>query len=164
MRREPAFSSLDFESPRTSDQKYGDSRQSGMLWSAQFRETPVSTASGSLSVHQARRFVLFRRIGSAQFPPVLVGDQNLSVSIGSTLGRYRQKRSEDPGEGAFPETGNYADFLGLNVSVFRISMIIARSDLKFASNNRHVGTPEENKAFVEGRIAYFGTYSAKQMT
>jgi hypothetical protein len=43
-------------------------------------------------------------------------------------------------------------------------MIIARSDLKFASNNRHVGTPEENKAFVEGRIAYFGTYSAKQMT
>jgi hypothetical protein len=43
-------------------------------------------------------------------------------------------------------------------------MIIARSDLKFASNNRHVGTPEENKAFVEGSIAYFGTYSAKQMT
>jgi hypothetical protein len=52
MRREPAFSSLDFESPRASDQRYGDSRQSGMLWPAQFRHIPVSTASGSLSVHQ----------------------------------------------------------------------------------------------------------------
>jgi hypothetical protein len=45
----------------------------------------------------------------------------------------------------------------------RISMIITRSDLpKFASNNRHAGTPEENKAVVEGSIAYFGTYSVSE--
>ena len=90
-----------------------------------------------------------------------------SESIGIYRLNFRAIQAETergPRGSAFPETGNYADFLGLNVSVFRISMIIARSDLKFASNNRHVGTPEENKAFVEGSIAYFGTYSAKQMT
>lgn len=30
---------------------------------------------------------------------------------------------------------------------------------KFASNNRAAGTPEENKAVVQGSNAYFGTYS-----
>jgi hypothetical protein len=41
----------------------------------------------------------------------------------------------------------------------RISLIITRSDLpKFASNNREAGTPEENKAIVQGSLAYFGTY------
>jgi hypothetical protein len=40
------------------------------------------------------------------------------------------------------------------------SEIITRSDLpKFASNNREAGTPEENKAAMQGSIAYFGTYS-----
>jgi hypothetical protein len=40
------------------------------------------------------------------------------------------------------------------------SEIITRSDLpKFACNNREAGTPEENKAAMQGSIAYFGTYS-----
>ena len=40
---------------------------------------------------------------------------------------------------------------------------IVRSDLpKFASNNRAQGTAEENKAVVEGSIAYFGTYSVNE--
>ena len=30
---------------------------------------------------------------------------------------------------------------------------------KFASGNRNTGTPEENKAVVQGSIAHFGTYS-----
>lgn len=38
--------------------------------------------------------------------------------------------------------------------------LISRSDVsKFASNNRLAGTPEENKAAVQGSISYFGTYS-----
>jgi ABC-type uncharacterized transport system substrate-binding protein len=38
--------------------------------------------------------------------------------------------------------------------------MVVRSDLpKFGSNNRMSGTPEENKAIVQGSIAYFGTYS-----
>lgn len=45
----------------------------------------------------------------------------------------------------------------------RVSVIVTRSDLpKFASNNREAGTPEENKAVVEGSIAYFGTYSVSE--
>jgi hypothetical protein len=38
--------------------------------------------------------------------------------------------------------------------------VVTRSDLpKFAANNRGMGTPEENKAVVQGSIAYFGTIS-----
>jgi hypothetical protein len=41
----------------------------------------------------------------------------------------------------------------------RFSLIITRSDVpNFASNSRDTGTPEENKASVQGSIAYFGTY------
>ena len=41
--------------------------------------------------------------------------------------------------------------------------IATRGDLpKFASNNRAAGTPEENKAVVEGSISYFGTVTADE--
>jgi Lipocalin-like domain len=33
---------------------------------------------------------------------------------------------------------------------------------KFASNNRQEGTPEENKAVVQGTLCYFGTYSVNE--
>jgi Lipocalin-like domain len=42
----------------------------------------------------------------------------------------------------------------------RFVSVTTRPDLpKFASNNRMQGTAEENKAIVQGSIAYFGTYS-----
>jgi hypothetical protein len=42
----------------------------------------------------------------------------------------------------------------------RFVSVGTRADLpKFASNNRMQGTAEENKAIVQGSIAYFGTYS-----
>jgi hypothetical protein len=45
------------------------------------------------------------------------------------------------------------------------ALINSRSDLpKFASNNRNQGTPDENKAVVQGSIAYFGTYSVNELT
>ena len=45
----------------------------------------------------------------------------------------------------------------------RLSVIITRSDLpKFAANNRETGTAEENKAIVQGSIAYFGTYTVSE--
>jgi hypothetical protein len=45
-----------------------------------------------------------------------------------------------------------------------VSVIITRSDLpKFASNNRQSGTPEENKAVVQGSIAYFGTFTVDEV-
>ena len=41
--------------------------------------------------------------------------------------------------------------------------VLMRRDLpKFASNNRNTGTPEENKAVVQGSIAQFGTYSVSE--
>jgi hypothetical protein len=41
--------------------------------------------------------------------------------------------------------------------------IATKGDLpKFASNNRAAGTPEENKAVVQGSISYFGTVTANE--
>jgi hypothetical protein len=40
-------------------------------------------------------------------------------------------------------------------------LLAMRSGLpKFSSNNRNTGTPEENKAVVQGSIGLFGTYTA----
>jgi hypothetical protein len=45
----------------------------------------------------------------------------------------------------------------------RFVTVTTRPDVpKFASNNRMQGTAEENKAMVQGGIAYFGTYSVAQ--
>lgn len=45
----------------------------------------------------------------------------------------------------------------------RVVSVTTRSDLpKFASNNREMGTAEENKAVVQGSIAYFGSYSVNE--
>ena len=45
----------------------------------------------------------------------------------------------------------------------RFSIVVTRSDLpKFASNNREMGTSEENKTIVQGSIAYFGTYTVNE--
>ena len=42
----------------------------------------------------------------------------------------------------------------------RFAIVISRPDLaKFASNNRMQGTPDENKAIVQGSIGFFGSYS-----
>jgi len=42
----------------------------------------------------------------------------------------------------------------------RFIYLLSRGDLpKFESNNRNTGSPEENKAVVQGSIATFGTYS-----
>jgi hypothetical protein len=62
--------------------------------------------------------------------------------------------------------GKAVDFYGPNPTgqvIFdaggHFSFMLARADLpKFASNNRSAGTSEENKAIVQGSIAFFGTY------
>jgi hypothetical protein len=68
------------------------------------------------------------------------------------------------------QNGKKTDFYGPNPQgqqTFeangRVSVIITRSDLpKFASNNRQSGTPEENKAVVQGSFAFFGTYTVDE--
>ena len=66
--------------------------------------------------------------------------------------------------------GNKTDLLGSRPSGMLIytsdghfALVNTRSDLpKIASNNRNQATPEENKAIVQGSIAYFGTYSVDE--
>ena len=66
--------------------------------------------------------------------------------------------------------GKKTDFFGANPQgqlTFepdgRFSVIILRSDIpKFVTNSRDAGSSEENKAVVQGSIAYFGTYSASE--
>lgn len=66
--------------------------------------------------------------------------------------------------------GSKLDIYGLNPKGILIytsdgyfALVNTRSDLpKLASNSRDRGTPEENKAVVQGSIAYFGTYSVNE--
>lgn len=45
----------------------------------------------------------------------------------------------------------------------RFAIVSTRADVpKFASNNRGTGTADENKAVVQGSIAYFGTYAVNE--
>ena len=45
----------------------------------------------------------------------------------------------------------------------RYLLLTARTGMqKFASNNRNGGTPDENRAVVQGSIAHFGTYSVNE--
>jgi len=45
------------------------------------------------------------------------------------------------------------------------SLVITRAEVaKFASNNRATGTDAENKAAVQGGIAYFGSYTVEEST
>jgi len=41
-------------------------------------------------------------------------------------------------------------------------MLMSSGRPKFASNNRNTGTPDENKATVQGSIAFFGTWSVSE--
>jgi hypothetical protein len=41
-------------------------------------------------------------------------------------------------------------------------MLMSSGRPKFASNNRNTGSPEENKATVQGSIAFFGTWSVNE--
>jgi hypothetical protein len=69
----------------------------------------------------------------------------------------------------FPD-GKTADTMGPNargIMIFDASGHMAFINMsatlpKFASNNRTKGTPEENKAIVEGSYAYFGTYTVNE--
>ena len=71
---------------------------------------------------------------------------------------------------ALEQDGKKTDFYGPNPKgqrtydpSGRFSEVITRADLpKFASNNRQAGTPEENKAVVQGSLAFFGTYSVSE--
>jgi len=68
------------------------------------------------------------------------------------------------------QDGNKIDMYGANPqgqAIFapngRFSIMFIRPDVpKFASANREAGTSEENKAAVNGSIAYFGTYSVSE--
>jgi Lipocalin-like domain len=68
------------------------------------------------------------------------------------------------------QDGNKIDMYGANPqgqAIFapngRFSIMFIRSDVpKFASANREEGTPEENKATMQGSLAYFGTYSVSE--
>ena len=84
----------------------------------------------------------------AQTAKDLVGTWNLVSAVAEQEGKKTDTFGPAP-KGVLVFDGNG-----------RYTLVYLRSDLpKFASNNRAMGTPEENKADVQGSIAHFGTYS-----
>jgi hypothetical protein len=65
-----------------------------------------------------------------------------------------------PDGSKIPTFGDNPKGIIIFTSEGRFIYLLSRGDLpKFTSNNRNTGTPEENKAVVQGSIATFGTYS-----
>jgi hypothetical protein len=65
-----------------------------------------------------------------------------------------------PDGSKIPTFGDNPKGIIIFTSEGRFIYLFSRGDLpKFTSNNRNTGTPEENKAVVQGSIATFGTYS-----
>lgn len=65
-----------------------------------------------------------------------------------------------PDGGRIPTFGDTPNGLVVFTSDGHFIYLYSRGDLpKFVSNNRTTGTPEENRAVVQGSIATFGTYS-----
>ena len=98
----------------------------------------------------------------------------LVVSLNSATAQQKSLKEQLVGTWAFvSSTGKLADgspVWGTNPkgqlsfdANGRVSTIIVRSDLaKYASNNRMQTTPAEDKATVQGAIAYFGTYTVNE--
>jgi len=87
-------------------------------------------------------------IAFAQDAKDLVGTWQLVSNVIDQGGKKIDQFGPDPhGVLFFESNGRYA-------------LVIVRDGLpKFASKGRGNGTPEENKAVVQGSFAYFGTYS-----
>jgi len=98
----------------------------------------------------------------------------LALPAGNAVGQQMAKINKAQLVGSWMLASNTATRPGVRtfgpndgVAIFeangRFSLQLVRSDLpKFASNNRDTGTPDENKAIVQGSITYFGTYSVNE--
>lgn len=69
--------------------------------------------------------------------------------------------SQNPGRDTASLEGNQSGTMMFG-SDGRFALIFVRDDMpKFASNSRASGTPDENRAVVQGSIAIFGTYAVE---
>jgi hypothetical protein len=79
------------------------------------------------------------------------------------VGTWEFVSSTSQGEGGANLWGDKPKSLLVFTDNGRYSLTILRSDVpKFASNNRLKGTPEENKAAVQGVTTHFGRYSVNE--
>jgi Lipocalin-like domain len=104
----------------------------------------ITTAAAAVVVVSA----MHPAIADAQAAKELVGTWSLVSETYEQNGKTTQPYGPSPqGIQIFGSDGRFA-------------VIIVNPDLpKFASDNRVAGTAEENKAVVQGSLAYFGTYT-----
>ena len=96
--------------------------------------------------------------------------------VGDAVARQKSPREQLVGAWTFVSAdsvrndGSKAEVFGSNpkgtlifTSDGHFALVQMRADLpKFTGNSRDRGTPEENKAVVQGSIAYFGSYSVNE--
>ena len=107
----------------------------------------VTAVAGLLLVGTGTAFA-DKKAGKAQQQLVGLWSTVSVVNVGKDGAKSNSAFGTNPkGQFIFTKDGHY---LSINT----------RPELpKFASGNRMQGTPEENKAIVQGSIAHFGTYS-----
>ena len=104
--------------------------------------------------------IMAMALGTA-IPAVVFAQQGLKEQIVGTWTPVSQYVDQDGKRlepfGSSPKGIVIYDSNGLFV------LVLQRASLpKFVSSNRMTGSPEENKAIVQGSIAYFGSYSVDE--
>jgi hypothetical protein len=131
-----------------SNQHVNQSLKEGIMY--QFRTLTVNTMALLIS-----GIALYP--GSAFGQPKTLKEQIVGTWIYVSADTVKQDGSREPLFGTNPKGQAIFDSNG------RYMLLTARSDQpKFASNNRVEGTPEENKAVVQGSIAHFGRYTINE--
>jgi Lipocalin-like domain len=130
-------------------------------------DAPIERSSRRIEAHMAMRQLHFREMLSVVFAVISV-----SVSV-ATYGQTLQGQII----GTWVAVSQYVEQDGKRIEPFgadpkgmvvydpngRFILVLQRATLpKFASNNRMTGTADENRAIVQGTIAYFGRYSVDE--
>ena len=92
-----------------------------------------------------------------------LGTEAAAQQKSQLVGTWTFVASTSKAEDGSPAWGSNPKGLVIFTENGRYSSIVVRADRpKFASNSRFKGTPDENKAAVQGGIASFGTYTVDE--
>jgi hypothetical protein len=126
----------------------------GELFARMTMSTRLQSKNGFVSIAFAVVIIIFSGIANAQnLREQVVGTWTAVSQYVEQNGKKLEPFGSNPkGMVVYDRAGHFI-------------LVLQRATLpKFASNNRLTGTDEENKAIVQGSIAYFGRYSIDEKT
>src|SRR5262245_44915784 len=167
-----------YEAGRWSRVKMSALQSAMLLKSDVFLTSPARSSLSSLSNHGAKTMKLDCKFAVALIACAAIGGVLIEGSFAPAAGQSPPLRQQIVGTWAYVHNYNVMPDgkrtepqgpQGIGKGIFildsngRFVWNLIRSDIpKFASNNRQNGSDAENKAAVQGTIAYYGTYEVDE--